>query len=103
MGSLLGNPFLIGGTMIEIIAGSILLCVSVFLAIINWKIYNVTVEMLQVTVEIHHKTIDLFKYTKKTYEVLGGEEGLTPPPQRDKIIPMQDIINNYDDVYEKYI
>ena len=85
--------------MLEIIAIGFLLLISIFLAVINWQIYLVTVKMLEVTIEIHRKTIDLFKYTKKTYEVLGGEEGLTPPPQRDKIISMQDIT----DVYDKYI
>ena len=85
--------------MLEIIAIGFLLLISIFLAVINWQIYLVTVKMLEVTIEIHHKTLDLYKYTKKTYEVLGGEEGLTPPPQRDKIISMQDIT----DVYEKYI
>ena len=98
-----GNPFTLGGSMVEIIAGSILLCISMFLAIINWKIYTVTVNMLEVTIEIHHKTMDLFKYTKKTYEVLGGEAGLTAPPQRDNILPMQDIYDRYSDIYQKYI
>ena len=85
--------------MLEVIVVSLLLIISVFLAVINWKIYQVTVDMLQVTIDIHNKTRELFKYTKKTYEVLGGEEGLTPPRQRDKIISMQDTT----DVYEKYI
>lgn len=71
-----GNPFPLGGSMVEIIAGSLLLGMSIFLVIINWMIYKVTVNMLKVTVDIHDKTIDLFEYTKKTYEVLGGDEGV---------------------------
>ena len=76
--------------MLEIIAIGILLIISIFLAVINWKIFVVTVKMLEVTIEIHHKTIDLFKYTKKTYEVLGGEEGLTNLDQGDKMIQMKE-------------
>tara|TARA_B000000460_G_scaffold244216_1_gene214061 strand:+ start:2670 stop:2927 length:258 start_codon:yes stop_codon:yes gene_type:complete len=85
--------------MLEIIALGFLLIISLFLAVVNWRIFLVTVKMLDVTIEIHHKTIDLLEYTKKTYDVLGGEEGLTPPSQSAKIISMQDI----PDVYEQYI
>jgi len=76
--------------MLEIIAVSLLLIISIFLAIINWRIFTVTVLMLEVTIDIHHKTIDLFKYTKKTYEVLGGEEGLTNFHNGDKINQMKE-------------
>ena len=72
--------------MVEVIVGSILLCISLFLAFINWKIYKVTVVMLKVTIDIHYRTIDLLQYTKKTYEVLGGEEGLTAVPNGDKMV-----------------
>lgn len=53
------------------------LLISMFLAIVNWKIYIVTVKMLLVTIDIYVQTLELLNYTKKTYEVLGGEEGLT--------------------------
>jgi len=75
--------------MLEVIAVSLLLIISVFLAVINWKIYQVTVDMLQVTIDIHNKTRELFKYTKKTYEVLGGEEGLTTSAERFTVIQME--------------
>jgi len=42
--------------------------------------------MLKVTIDIHYRTIDLLQYTKKTYEVLGGEEGLTAVPNGDKMV-----------------
>jgi len=75
--------------MLEIIAIVFLLLISIFLAVINWKIYEVTVKMLEVTIDIHYKTIHLFNYTKKTYEVLGGEEGLTTSAESAKVIQME--------------
>ena len=75
--------------MLEVIAVSLLLIISIFLAIVNWKIYEVTVHMLEVTIDIHHQTRELFKYTKKTYEVLGGEEGLTTSAESAKVIQME--------------
>jgi len=72
--------------MIEIMAGSTLLGISLFLAIINWKIYKVTVEMLKVTVDIHYRTLDLLKCTQKTYQILGGEDGLTIADASAKVI-----------------
>ena len=72
--------------MLEIIAVSLLLIISIFLAIINWRIFTVTVLMLEVTIDIYHKTENLFTYTKKTYEVLGGEEGLTTFPKNVTMI-----------------
>jgi len=77
--------------MLEILAVSSLLGISIFLAFINWKIYLVTVEMLEVTINIHSITRDLFTYTKKTYEVLGGEEGLTTVPKSAKMIQMKEV------------
>jgi len=77
--------------MLEIIAIGSLLIISIFLAVINWKIFIVTVKMLEVTIDIHHKTIALFTYTKKTYEVLGGEEGLTNRDQGDKMNEMKEV------------
>jgi hypothetical protein len=32
--------------------------------------------MLSVTIDIYVQTLELLNYTKKTYEVLGGEEGV---------------------------
>jgi hypothetical protein len=52
------------------------LLISMFLAMVNWKIYIVTVKMLSVTIDIYVQTLELLNYTKKTYEVLGGEEGV---------------------------
>ena len=85
--------------MLELLIIVFLLIISGFLAFINWRIYQVTLEMLSVTVDIFHKTVNLLNYTKKTYEVLGGEEGLTPPAPQSKIIPMEDVMN----IYEKFI
>lgn len=85
--------------MLELLIVGFLLIISVFLAYINWRIYQVTLEMLGVTVDIFHKTVSLLSYTKKTYEVLGGEEGLTPPASQSKIVPMEDVMN----IYEKYL
>ena len=85
--------------MLELLFVGFLLIISVFLAYINWRIYQVTLEMLGVTVDIFHKTGTLLTYTKKTYEVLGGAEGLTPPASRSTIVPMEDVM----DIYEKYI
>jgi hypothetical protein len=85
--------------MFELLLVGFLLIISVFLAFINWRIYQVTLEMLNVTVDIYHKTVHLMDYTKKTYEVLGGEEGLTPPVPQSKIIPMEDVMN----IYDKYL
>jgi len=80
--------------MVEIfVVGLILivtLLISMFLAIVNWKIYIVTVKMLAVTIDIYVQTLDLLKYTKKTYEVLGGEEGLTNLEQGDKMDEMKE-------------
>jgi len=84
--------------MVEIfVVGVILivtLLISMFLAIVNWKIYIVTVKMLAVTIDIYVQTLDLLKYTQKTYEVLGGEEGLTNLDQRDKMIQMKEDAND---------
>ena len=82
--------------MLELLIVGFLLIISVFLAFINWRIYKVTLEMLNVTVDIYHKTGTLLTYTKKTYEVLGGEEGLTSPEPRSIIVPMEDVHNIYD-------
>ena len=59
--------------MLEILAVGLLLIISIFLAFINWRIYKVTLEMLDVTISIYFKTINLYDYTKKTYEILGVE------------------------------
>ena len=56
--------------------------ISVWLLYVNYK-------LLQVTKDIHNKTRELFKYTKKTYEVLGGEEGLTTSAERFTVIQME--------------
>ena len=66
------------------------LLISMFLAIVNWKIYIVTVKMLAITIDIYVQTLELLQYTKKTYEVLGGEEGLTSLEQGDKMIQMKE-------------
>jgi len=79
--------------MLELLFVGFLLIISVFLAYINWRIYQVTLEMLDVTVDIYHKTVHLTDYTKKTYEILGGEEGLTPPTPRSTIVPMEDVMD----------
>lgn len=71
--------------MLEILAVGLLLIISIFLAFINWRIYKVTLEMLDVTISIYFKTINLYDYTKKTYEILGGEEGLTNLDQGGKL------------------
>ena len=71
--------------MLEILAVGLLLIISIFLAFINWRIYKVTLEMLNVTISIYFKTINLYDYTKKTYEILGGEEGLTNLDQGGKL------------------
>ena len=62
------------------------LLISMFLAIVNWKIYIVTVRMLRVTIDIYVQTLELLKYTKKTYEILGGEDGLTNLERGDMMI-----------------
>jgi len=46
--------------------------------------------MLEVTIDIYKKTEYLFTYTKKTYEVLGGEDGLTTSPKGAKMVQMDD-------------
>jgi hypothetical protein len=81
MGSLAtGEPIYFRRSMVELfVVGLILivtLLISMFLAIVNWKIYIVTVKMLSVTIDIYVQTLELLNYTKKTYEVLGGEEGV---------------------------
>ena len=75
--------------MLEVIVVGLLLIISVFLAVINWKIYQVTMDMLQVTIDIYSKTRELCKYTKKTYEVLGGEEELTTSAERFTVVHME--------------
>lgn len=80
--------------MIELIAVGTVLLISILLLVINWQIFLVTVEMLEVTRNIYIKTINLFEYTKKTYEVLGGEEGLTIPSTHEKI--NHNLYSNYD-------
>jgi len=77
--------------MIEGIVVGLLLLISLFLAFINWKIYQVTLDMLEVTIDIYYKTINLLDYTKKTYEVLGGEEGLTMAGQGSKMEQVEKI------------
>ena len=71
--------------MLEILVVGLLLIISIFLAFINWRIYKVTLEMLDVTIAIYLRTINLSDYTKKTYEILGGEEGLTNLEQGSKL------------------
>ena len=46
--------------MLEILAVGLLLIISIFLAFINWRIYKVTLEMLDVTIAIYLRTINLF-------------------------------------------
>jgi len=75
--------------MLEILAVGLLLIISIFLAFINWRIYKVTLEMLDVTIAIYLRTINLFDYTKKTYEILGGGEGLTTFPKDAKMEPIK--------------
>lgn len=81
--------------MIELfVVGLILivtLLISICLAVVNWKIYLVTVRMLTVTIDIYVQTLELLKYTKKTYETLGGEEGLTNLERGDTMIQMKEV------------
>ena len=66
------------------------LLISMFLAIVNWKIYIVTVRMLRVTIDIYVQTLELLKYTKKTYEALSVPEDLTNTSRADKIVQMDE-------------
>ena len=68
----------------------LLLCVSFYLAWLNYKILNVTEEMLQVTVDIKHISTELLVYTKKTYEALSVPEDLTNTSRADKIVQMDE-------------
>tara|TARA_R110000824_G_scaffold277425_1_gene465642 strand:- start:16 stop:264 length:249 start_codon:yes stop_codon:yes gene_type:complete len=74
----------------EIVGILILLCVSFYLAWLNYQILNVTVEMLQVTVDIKCISKELLVYTKKTYEALSVPEDLTDVSEADKIIQMNE-------------
>ena len=79
--------------MLDIIAVGLLLIITIFLVIINWKIYLVTIELLKVTIDIHSKTIDLFIYTRKTYEILGGDGGLTSFGQNDTMEEIEEVVD----------
>ena len=83
--------------MLEILAVGLLLIISIFLAFINWRIYKVTLDMLGVTIDIYYKTINLLDYTKQTYEILGGGEGLTTFPKVAKMEPIKKRKEDADD------
>ena len=79
----------------EVFGILILLCVSFYIAWLNWRILNVTVEMLQVTVDIKEISKELLVYTKKTYEALSVPEDLTNASGSDKIISMDETKEAY--------
>ncbi len=74
----------------EVFGILILLCVSFYIAWLNWRILNVTVEMLQVTVDIKAISKELLVYTKKTYEALSVPEDLTNTSGSGKIAQMNE-------------
>ena len=74
----------------EVFGILILLCVSFYIAWLNWRILNVTVEMLQVTVDIKDISKELLVYTKKTYEALSVPEDLTNTSGSGKIAQMNE-------------
>ena len=74
----------------EVFGILILLCVSFYIAWLNWRILNVTVEMLQVTVDIKEISKELLVYTKKTYEALSVPEDLTNTSGSGKIAQMNE-------------
>ena len=74
----------------EVFGLLILLCVSFYIAWLNWRILNVTVQMLQVTVDIKDISKELLVYTKKTYGALSVPEDLTNISGSDKLIQMDE-------------
>ena len=74
----------------EVFGILILLCVSFYIAWLNWRILNVTVEMLQVNVDIKEISKELLVYTKKTYEALSVPEDLTNTSGSGKIAQMNE-------------
>ena len=66
------------------------MCVSFYIAWLNWRILNVTVQMLQVTVDIKDISKELLVYTKKTYGALSVPEDLTNISGSDKLIQMDE-------------
>ena len=74
----------------EVFGILILLCVSFYIAWLNWRILNVTVQMLQVTVDIKDISKELLVYTKKTYGALSVPEDLTNISGSDKLIQMDE-------------
>ena len=74
----------------EVFGILILLCVSFYIAWLNWRILNVTVQMLQVTVDIKDISKELLVYTKKTYEALSVPEDLTNTSGSGKIAQMNE-------------
>jgi len=68
-----------------------LLGISIALYLVNKRILQVTEDMLEVTINLHRTTKDIFKYTQKTYNSLSGDEAdLTKTPAEVKMIQMDE-------------